>query len=62
MANSSHNGTLLDFLNGQSGVAGNQQGIAFKAFLLNIAVSLGLFAFEISLFLLFKSSARGRRI
>ena len=62
MANSSHNGTLLDLLNGQSGLAGNQQGIAVKGFLLNIAVSLGLFVFEISGFLLFKSSAMGRRI
>ena len=62
MANTSHNDTLLDFLNGQAGVAGNSQGIAVKGFVLNIAVSLGLFAFEISGFFLLKSSAMGRRI
>ena len=65
MANSSHlssNTTLLDFLNGQAGVGQNQQGIAVKAFILNIAISLGLFAFEISGFFLLKSSAIGRRL
>ena len=62
MANSSHNDTILDLLNGQAGVGGNKQGIAVKAFVLNIAVSLGLFAFEISGFFLLKSSAMGRRI
>ena len=62
MANSTHNDTLLDFLNGQAGVAGNQEGVAVKAFVLNIAISLGLFAFEISGFFLLKSSAIGRRI
>ena len=65
MANSSspgHNETLLDFLNGQAGVGRNQEGIAVKAFVLNIAVSLGLFAFQISGFFLLKSSATGRRI
>ena len=61
-SNSSGNDTLLDFLNGNSGVGQNQQGIALKAFALNIAVSLGLFAFEISGFFLLKSSAVGRRI
>ena len=58
----SGNGTFLDFLNGQAGAGQNQQGVAVKAFVLNIAVSLGLFAFEISGFFLLKSSALGRRI
>lgn len=64
MSNStiSSNETLLDFLNGQAGVGQNQLGIAVKAFVLNIAVSLGLFAFEISGFFLLRSSAIGRRI
>ena len=65
MANSSTssgNNTFLDLLNGQAGVGQNREGIAIKAFVLNIAVSLGLFAFEISGFFLLKSSALGRRI
>ena len=64
MANNSigGNGTFLSFLNGEAGTGQNQQGIALKAFLLNIAVSLGLFAFEISAFFLLKSSDLGRRI
>ena len=56
------NGTFLGLLNGEAGVGQNQQGIALKAFVLNIAVSLGLFAFEVSGFFLLKSSAIGRRI
>lgn len=62
MTNSSSNGTILDLLNGETDVGQNKQGIALKAFVLNIAVSLGLFAFEISGFFLLKSSAVGRRI
>ena len=65
MANSSSlngNGTILDFLDGGTGAGQNQSGIALKAFVLNIAVSLALFAFEISGFFLLKSSALGRRI
>ncbi|KAL6715364.1 hypothetical protein ACLMJK_007630 [Lecanora helva] len=65
MANTSTsggNGTLLYFLNGDAGSGQNKEGIAIKAFALNIAVSLGLFALEISGFFLLKSSAIGRRI
>ena len=65
MANSSTlngNGTFLSFLNGDAGAGQNQQGIALKAFFLNLAVSFGLFAFELSGFFLLKSSALGRRI
>lgn len=58
----SGNGTFLNILNGNAGVAQNKEGIALKAFVLNIAVSLGLFAFEVSAFFLLKSSAIGRRI
>lgn len=61
-SNSSGDEPFLDFLSGQAGVGQNKQGIAVKAFVLNIAVSLGLFAFEISAFFLLKSSAIGRRI
>ena len=57
----SGNGTIIGLLNGQTDV-GQTEGIALKAFVLNIAVSLGLFAFEISAFFLLKSSAVGRRI
>ena len=60
--NSSGNSTLLDLLNGNAGAGQNKQGIALKAFLLNIAVSMGLFTFEILGFFLLKSSALGRRI
>lgn len=49
-------------LNGSGGSQPSQVGIAFKAFLLNIAVSLGLFTFEVAGFFLLKSSAIGRRI
>ena len=58
----SGNGSLFDFIDGEAGVGQNKEGIALKAFVLNIAVSLGLFAFEISGFFLLKSSAMGRRI
>lgn len=59
---SSGNGTVVGFLNGNSGVGQNKAGITVKAFALNIAVNLGLFAFELSGFFLLKSSAIGRRI
>lgn len=61
MANSS-NSSILHFINGDAGVGQAKQGIAIKAFVLNIAVGLGLFAFEISGFFLLKNSAIGRRI
>ena len=62
ISNSSSNEVFLDFLNGQAGVGQNRQGIALKAFVLNLAISLVLFAFELSGFFLLKSSAVGRRI
>lgn len=52
----------MNVFNGEAGVGQNKEGIPLKAFVLNIAVSLGLFAFEISGFFLLKSSAVGRRI
>ena len=61
-SNSSTNDDILNFLNGNAGAGSSKQGIALKAFVLNLAVSLGLFAFEISGFFLLKSSAVGRRI
>ena len=61
MANNS-NSSLLQFLDGKRGEGEDSEGIALKAFVLNIAVSLGLFAFEISAFFLLKSSNVGRRI
>ena len=60
--NSSSDDPISGLLYGQAGVGQNQQGIAVKAFVLNLVVSLGLFAFEISGFFLLKSSALGRRI
>ena len=62
MASNSSNQAILDLLNGQAGAGQNKEGIAVKAFVLNVAVSLGLFAFEVSGFFLLKSSAIGRRI
>lgn len=62
MASNSSNQAILDLLNGQAGTGQNEEGIAVKAFALNVAVSLGLFAFEVSGFFLLKSSAVGRRI
>lgn len=65
MATSSSSGsneTFADIFNGASGVGQNQAGVAVKAFVLNIAVSLGLFVFEVAGFFLLKSAAIGRRI
>ena len=53
---------FLDLINAGAGAGQKREGIATKAFILNIAVGLGLFAFEISGFFLLKSSAIGRRI
>ena len=61
-SSNSSNQTLLDIFGGDAGVGQLQAGIAIKAFVLNIAVGLGLFAFQISGFFLLKSSAIGRRI
>ena len=61
-SNSSTNDAILNFLNGNAGVGASKQGIALKAFVLNLAVSLGLFAFQLSGFFLLRNSAVGRRI
>ena len=61
-SNSSANDAILDFINGNAGAGRSKQGIALKAFALNLAVSLGLFAFELSGFFLLRNSALGRRI
>lgn len=63
-SNSSSHGIDLNIpslFNG-TGDSQNLQGVATKAFVLNLAVSLGLFAFELLGFFLLKSSAIGRRI
>ncbi|KAL8795394.1 MAG: hypothetical protein Q9195_002135 [Heterodermia aff. obscurata] len=60
-SNAAGNGTL-DFFGGAPADAQAQAGIQLRAFVLNLAVSLGLFAFEIIAFFLLKSSAIGRRI
>ncbi len=63
-SNTSSNGinlSLPGILDG-SNKGENLQGVATKAFVLNLAVSLGLFAFELFGFFLLKSSAIGRRI
>ena len=63
MSNSSSNSsTIENLLNGDAGTGKNKQGIALRAFVLNLAVSLGLFAFELSGFFLLRNSALGRRI
>lgn len=61
ISNSSDNG-FLDIINGGAGAGQNTHGIAIKNFVLNLAVGLGLFAFNISGFFLLKNSAIGRRI
>ena len=55
-------GGFVGIIDAAAGLGQNQSGIATKAFVLNIAVGLGLFVFELSGFLLLKSSAIGRRI
>lgn len=65
MANSSNSSSdALDFLNGGKGLDNIQQkeGETSLDFALSVAVSLGLFTFEVLGFLLLKSSAVGRRI
>lgn len=56
------NDNVTNFFDGHPDIVQNKQAIATKALVLNIAISLGLFAFELSGFLLLKSSAIGRRI
>lgn len=45
-----------------SGAGQSTQGIAIKAFVVNLAVGLIIFALQIAGFFLLKSSALGRRI
>lgn len=57
------NTTILDeIFGGAPADVKAQAGIQLRAFLLNLAVSFGLFAFQVSAFFLLKSSAIGRRI
>ncbi|KAL8719326.1 MAG: hypothetical protein Q9181_008072, partial [Wetmoreana brouardii] len=60
--NSTGNGTLETLFGSAPANVQAQAGIQSRAFLLNLAVSLGLFAAEILAFFLLKSSAIGRRI
>ena len=53
---------FVGLIDAGAGVGQNRAGIATKAFVLNLAVGLGLFVFEIAGFFLLKSSAIGRRI
>ncbi len=63
MANGTNNGTSFEyFINGNAGAAQDSSGITTKAFLLNLATGLGLFALQITGFFLLKSSNIGRRI
>ena len=64
MANitNSTNGGLLGLINAGAGAGQKSEGIAIKAFVVNIAVGLSLFVFEMSGFFILKSSAIGRRI
>ncbi|KAL8895732.1 MAG: hypothetical protein Q9207_008042 [Kuettlingeria erythrocarpa] len=61
LTNSTGNSTF-DFFGGAPANVQAQAGIQLRAFLLNIAVALGLFTAEIVGFFLLKSSAIGRRI
>ncbi|GAB7357634.1 hypothetical protein MBLNU459_g0132t2 [Dothideomycetes sp. NU459] len=54
--------SFLDIIDGSAGAAQSQSGIALKAFVLNLAVGVGLFVFELSGFFMLRSSAIGRRI
>lgn len=53
---------LTGILTAGGGRAQDDAGIVWKSFVVNIAVSLALFAFQLSAFFLLKSSAIGRRI
>ncbi|KAL9600002.1 MAG: hypothetical protein Q9219_003471 [cf. Caloplaca sp. 3 TL-2023] len=60
--NSTGNGTLDALFGGAPANVQAQAGIQLRAFLLNIAVNLGLFGASILAFFLLKSAAIGRRI
>ncbi|KAI4240920.1 MAG: hypothetical protein L6R42_011414, partial [Xanthoria sp. 1 TBL-2021] len=60
--NSSSNGTFETWFGGPPADVSAQAGIQLRAFFLNLAVSLSLFAFAILAFFLLKSAAIGRRI
>ena len=60
--NYSSNGTFETWFGGPPADVSAQAGIQLRAFFLNLAVSLSLFAFAILAFFLLKSSAIGRRI
>lgn len=60
--NSTGNGTFETLFGGAPANVQAQAGIQLRAFLLNIAVSLGLFITELLAFFLLKSAAIGRRI
>lgn len=62
LTNSTGNSTFDTFFGGAPANVQAQAGIQLRAFLLNIAVALGLFTAEIVGFFLLKSSAIGRRI
>jgi len=60
--NTSSTDEFLNLLDGNAGTAQQSDGIATKAFLLNLATGLGLFAFQLTGFFLLKSSSIGRRL
>ncbi|KAL8989921.1 MAG: hypothetical protein Q9169_008249, partial [Polycauliona sp. 2 TL-2023] len=60
--NSSSNGTFETFFGGPPADVSAQAGIQLRAFFLNLAVSLSLFAFALLAFFSLKSSPLGRRI
>jgi hypothetical protein len=62
VSNSTNGTGIINLIDAGAGTGQNKAGIAVKAFVLNIAVGLALFAFEFSGFLILKSSAIGRRI
>ena len=60
--NSTGNGTFDALFGGAPANVQAQAGIQLRAFFLNIAVNLALFAAQVFAFFLLKSSAVGRRI
>jgi hypothetical protein len=62
MGNDGAPSNITGLFEGEAGSAQNSAGITTRAFLLNLAVGFGLFAVELTIYFLLKSSNIGRRI
>ena len=60
--NATVGGGFVGLIDAGRGTGQNSEGIAVKAFVLNLAIGLALFALEIAGFFILKNSAIGRRI